>query len=154
MTGSCPCCWKMAYLEGGVAMSLLHPSPCHPYLPRPRPRHVACSASISCFWSPTPWSTVPREKLVVPQLVKFPAFYGSLTSITVFTAPRHLNLPRARLIHSTPSHPIYLKSVLILSSHLRRGLPSGLSDHGYPPKPCMHFSSFHTCHMPRPSYSP
>jgi hypothetical protein len=35
LTRSGPCCWKMAYLKGGVAMSLLHPSPSHPCPPRP-----------------------------------------------------------------------------------------------------------------------
>jgi hypothetical protein len=29
-----------------------------------------------------------------------------------------------RSIQSTPSHPIYLKTILMLSSHLFRGLPS------------------------------
>jgi hypothetical protein len=41
-------------------------------------------------------------------------------------------------IHSTPSHPISLRSSLILSNHLRLGLPSGLFPSGFPPISYMH----------------
>jgi hypothetical protein len=34
---------------------------------------------------------------------------------------------RVRSIQSTPTYPIYLRSILILSSHLFLGLPSGCS---------------------------
>jgi hypothetical protein len=37
----------------------------------------------------------------------------------------HWSLPWARSIQSIPSHPISLRSILILSSYLRLGLPSG-----------------------------
>jgi hypothetical protein len=41
----------------------------------------------------TPWSRVLLEKLTGSQLVtKFPAFYGTLRSITAFTSARHLCL--------------------------------------------------------------
>jgi hypothetical protein len=33
---------------------------------------------------------------------------------------------------SSPYHPIYLRSILILSTHLHLGLPSGLSPSGFP----------------------
>jgi hypothetical protein len=64
-----------------------------------------CTVSWSCvlrFWFfiflhgqylLTPWSRVLLEKLAVPQLVKnFPVFYGTRSSITVFTRARHLPL--------------------------------------------------------------
>jgi len=55
--------------------------------------------------------TAVLEKLTGSQLVKeFPAFYGTRRFITAFTSPP----------------PTSRKYVLILSSHLRLGLPSGL----------------------------
>jgi hypothetical protein len=39
----------------------------------------------------------------------------------MFTRARHWSLSWARFIQFTPSHPISLRSVLILSSHLRQG---------------------------------
>jgi hypothetical protein len=44
-------------------------------------------------------------------------------------------------IQSIPSHPISLRSVLILSTHLRHGLPSGLFLLVFPPISYMHASS-------------
>jgi len=53
------------------------------------------------------------------------AFYGNREFITVFTRARHLSLSWARSIEFMPSHPTFWISILILSSHLRLGLPSG-----------------------------
>jgi hypothetical protein len=52
--------------------------------------------------------------------------------MTVFTKACHLFLSWARCIQSTYSHPISLRSVLMLSYHLLLGLSSGLfrSDFG------------------------
>ena len=75
----------------------------------------------------TPWSRVLLEKLTGFQLVKkFPAFYGTKRFITAFTSARHLSLSSASSIQSMISHPTSWRSILILSSHLRLGLPSGL----------------------------
>jgi hypothetical protein len=38
----------------------------------------------------------------------------------------------ARSIQPTPSHPFSLRSILILSTHLRLHLPSGLLPSGFP----------------------
>jgi hypothetical protein len=73
------------------------------------------------------------EKLpTVKPLKKFSAFYGTRRFITVFTRALHWSLSWARSIQFTPSHYIYLRSILILSTHLRLGLPSGLLPSGFP----------------------
>jgi hypothetical protein len=80
----------------------------------------------------TPWSRVLPEKLKRPKLLKkFPAFYGTRKFITVFTAVQHLSLSWARLIQSMPPHPTSRRFILILSSHLRLSLPSGLLPSGF-----------------------
>jgi hypothetical protein len=80
----------------------------------------------------TPRSRVFPEKLNV--LKKFPAFYGTRRFITTFTRARHLSLSWARLIQSMPAHPTSRRSILILSSHLRLGLPGGPLPSGFPTK--------------------
>jgi len=77
----------------------------------------------------TPGKEVLLEKLTVLQTVtKFPVFYEKF--ITLFTTAHKLPISRARLIHSTPSRPTYLRHILILFFHrfLGRGsdfFPSG-----------------------------
>jgi len=83
----------------------------------------------------TPWSRVLIEKLTDFQLVKkFPAFCGTRRFITAFTSARHLSVSRASSIQSIPPHPTSWRSILILSSHLRLGLPSGLLPSSFPTK--------------------
>ena len=83
----------------------------------------------------TPWCRVFLEKLTGLQLVKkFPAFYGTRRFITAFTGARHTSLSWASSIHSMPSHPTYWRSILIIPSHLRLGLPSGLFPSDFPTK--------------------
>ena len=80
----------------------------------------------------TPWSRVFLEQLTSSQLVKkFPAFYGTPKLMTVFTSARHLSLSWHSSIQSTPQHPTSWRSILILSSHLRLGLPSCLFPSGH-----------------------
>ena len=69
------------------------------------------------------------------QLVKkFPAFYGTRRFITALTSARHLPLSWASSIQSTLPHLTSRRSILILSSHLRLGLPSGLLPSSFPTK--------------------
>jgi hypothetical protein len=74
----------------------------------------------------TPWSRFLLQQLTCSQLVKkFPTFYGTRKFITAFTNARHLSLYWASSIQFIPPHPTSWRSILILSSHLRLGLPSG-----------------------------
>ena len=80
----------------------------------------------------TPWCRVLLEKLTGLQLVKkFPAFYGTRKFITALTSVRHLSLSCASPIQSTYPHPTSWRSILILSTHLPLGLPSGLFPSGF-----------------------
>ena len=79
----------------------------------------------------TPWCRVLLEKLTGLQLVKkFPAFYGTRRFIAAFTSFRHPSLSWASPIQSTYPQPTSWRSILILSTHLRLGLPSGLLPSG------------------------
>jgi hypothetical protein len=65
---------------------------------------------------------------------EIPRIYETRRFITVFTRARPLSLSWARLIQSMSPHPTSRRSILILSSHLRLGLPSGLLPSGFPSK--------------------
>jgi hypothetical protein len=81
---------------------------------------------------PTPRSWVLLEKPPVTQpLKKFPTFYGTRNFIAVFTRALRWSSSRTNWIHSIPTHPISLRSILILSCHLRLGPPSGLFPSGF-----------------------
>ena len=72
------------------------------------------------------------EKLTGLHLVKkFPAFHGTRMFITALTSVRHLSLSWASSIQSIYTHPTSWKSILILSTHLCLGLPSGLLHSGF-----------------------
>ena len=83
----------------------------------------------------TPWCRVLLEKLTGLQLVKkFPAFHRTRRFITALTSVRHLSLSWANPIQSTYPHPTSWRSILILTTHLHLGLPSGLFPSGFPTK--------------------
>ena len=83
----------------------------------------------------TPWCRVLLEKLTGLQLVKkFPAFHGTRRFITTLTSVRYLSLPRASPIQSIYPHPTSWRSILILSTHLHLGPPSGLLPSRFPTK--------------------
>jgi len=70
----------------------------------------------------------------------------------MFTRAQGRFLPWARSIQFTPLHPISLRAVLILFSHLCLGLPVMIFLSGFPTKPCVSPLS-HAHHVPRPSHS-
>ena len=99
--------------------------------------HSTPDVSASCIvYLLTLWCTVLLEKLAGLQLVKkFPAFYGTRMFITAFTSFRNPSLSWASPIQSTCPQPTSWRSILILSTHLRLGLPSGLFPSGFPTTP-------------------
>ena len=62
------------------------------------------------------------------------AFYGTRRFITALISVRHPSLSWASPIQSIYPHPTSWRSSLILSTHLRLGLPSGLFPSGFPTK--------------------
>ena len=102
----------------------------------------------------TPWRRVFLEKLTGLQLVKkFPAFHGTRKFITAFTSVRHLSLYWASPIQSIYPHSTSWRSILILSTHLRVGFPSGFFPPASPPRPFTSPLLTHTWYMPSPSHS-
>ena len=65
---------------------------------------------------------------------EIPLFHGTRRFITSLTSVRHLSLSWASPIQSIYPHPVSWRSVLILSTHLRLCLPSGLLPSGFPTK--------------------
>ena len=92
----------------------------------------------------TPRCRVLLEKLTGLQLVKFPAFHGTRRFLTALTSVRHLSLSWASPIQSIYPHPTSWRSILILSAHLRLGLPSGLLPFSLPTK-TLYTPSPHPC---------
>jgi hypothetical protein len=88
---------------------------------------------LSCLCAS--WSRVLIEKLSGFQLLKkVPAFYEIQRFITTFTRARRLSLSWATSIQSITPHPTCWRSILLLTSHLTPGLPSGIFFADFPTK--------------------
>jgi hypothetical protein len=91
----------------------------------------------------------------VTQLVKeFTALYRIRKLVTVFTTARHWFLSWASWIQSTHTQTISLRSILILSFHLRLGLLSTIFISGFPTKILYTCNLIHACYMNRSSNPP
>jgi hypothetical protein len=75
------------------------------------------------------------QKVIITRLVrKFLIFCATRGFITMYINVRHWSLSWTGYINFTPSHPISLRFMLILSCHLRLGLTSCLFPSGFPNK--------------------
>ena len=93
------------------------------------------AVAISATYLLTPWCRIFLEKLTGLQLVKkFSAFHGTRRFITALTSVRYLSLSWASPIQYKYPHPTSWRSSIILSTHLRLGLPSGLLPSCFPTK--------------------
>jgi hypothetical protein len=83
----------------------------------------------------TPWCKILFEKLIVTQLVKkYPAFlWNPKVHYRVHTSPP-LDPILSQPNPVRPIDPYSLRSILMLSSYQRLGLPSGLLPSGLPTK--------------------
>ena len=89
----------------------------------------------------TPWSTVLLEKLTGSAASQeITRIFGTRRFLTVLTSARHLSLSWANSIQSPQPSPTSWRSILILSSHLRLGLPNGLFPSGFLTRTCAHLS--------------
>ena len=84
---------------------------------------------------------------------EIPCIFGTRRFITVFTSARHLSLSWANSIQSPQSPPTSWRSILILSSHLRLDLPSGLFPSRFPTRTlCTPLPSPYALHAPPISF--
>jgi len=82
-----------------------------------------------------------------------PSVYGTQNFITAFTSACHLYLSWASSTQSMLPHTTSRRYILILSSYLRLGLPSGLSIRFPYQNPVHTFPLPYTCCISRPSHS-
>jgi hypothetical protein len=83
------------------------------------------------------------------------AFCGTRMPITAFARAPHLYQSRAIPIQPTPPQSIYTRFILMLSTHLRLGLPSGLSPFGFRTNNLYAvLFLLHSCYKPRPPHPP
>ena len=111
------------------------------YQPTPCNTPDARKASTAQQWKPfilhtyllTPCSRALLEKLTgFAASQEIPRIFGTPRFLTVPKSARHLSLSWANSIQSPQLPPTSWRSILILYSHLRLGLPNGLFPSGFP----------------------
>ena len=120
-------------------------------------RYLVCHISVPLpllTYLLTPWCRVLLEQLTgfavsqeIPHISPNPkAHYRTHKRpppVSILASP----------IQSIYPHPTSWRFILILSTHLRLGLPSGLFPSGFPTRPYTPPLLAHTRHMPSPSHS-
>jgi len=108
------------------------------------PVYIRKVSLLSLLVSTTNWSAASQE---TPRISRNPKVHYR----THKRPPLSLSWPSP--IQSIYPHPAFWRSILILSTHLRLGLPSGFLPSGFPTKTLYtDVSSSHTRYMPRPSH--
>jgi len=124
-------------------MKVVYCSTCFEYYyihPQELTTVYGCTALFGCvlvYWCGSAgvgWYPNAGWSSKVQIVKKFPAFHGTRRFITALTSVRHLYLTWASPIQSIYPLPTSWRSILILSTHLRLGLPSGLFLSGFPTK--------------------
>jgi hypothetical protein len=120
------------------------------YIIVPSTSHYPIRKVVWLLSSITQCSGALLEKPPVAQLFNnVPTFYRLRRFITVLTRALQWFLSWARSIRSIPRHYISLRFILILSTRLHLGLPSGLLPSGFPTNilyVCFFFPcALHTC---------
>jgi len=109
-------CAIVSLKQNYMVIEACFPSPCSPKLSHKR--HDLREKFIN------PWCRVLLEKLTGLQVAKkFSPFHGTRRFITALTCVRQLSLSWASPIQSIYPHPTSCRCILILSTHLRLGLP-------------------------------
>ena len=123
-------CFRACFLPGRAKDLLAPPYFPHTYTHTHTHTHTRTRTNQYLL---TPWCRVFLEKLTGLELVKkFPAFHGTRRFITALTSVRQLSLSWASPIQSIYPHPTSWISIVMLSTHVRLGLPSALLPSGFP----------------------
>jgi hypothetical protein len=102
--------------------------------------HASLELAVTAVYCRHRCTLTPRRRAVIENLIvarlvkKFPAFYGTRNFVSIFARAWRWSLARAQLIQFTLFQNIALRSILILSFHLRLGHLSGLFPSGLPTK--------------------